>query len=143
MILNIDDPIWLDYFSKDEVKRICEWGTGDSALPKLPEKCQQILDDCSDLVKSIMNDNEEYDERTLEKSIIDGVSSWLETLKTFDKYKEYDEYWLVASLNEFCDMYRWDVPARLRSQSSEIDFTIQIWSQLDKCFRNLFMNTRR
>ncbi|KAG2218422.1 hypothetical protein INT45_013166 [Circinella minor] len=80
-----------------------------------------------------------------QKKIIDNLHDYVESLKRFDPYEEYNECWVVETLRHFISLYRWNTLSRMNNcdESSEIDFVLQMWVQLDKAFPNLYIDTRR
>ncbi|KAG2213799.1 hypothetical protein INT45_009418 [Circinella minor] len=132
LILNVDDPVWESFFSEREMREISRKGV--TSLPSLPSSIDNILSSCTAIVEEITSKDQQKDQ---DKEIVDTLTNYLEKLAPFDPYDQFDEYWLISTLKEICSLYRWNIPSRIANGSSELDFVVRIWSQLDKCFDNL------
>ncbi|KAI7858204.1 hypothetical protein BDC45DRAFT_531963 [Circinella umbellata] len=132
LILNVDDPVWEKKISECEMREISRKGA--TSLPSLPSSINDILISCRAIVEEVTNKGQKKDQ---DKEIVDTLTNYLEKLSPFDRYDQFDEYWLISMLKEICYLYQWNIPSHIANESSELDFVVRIWSQLDKCFDNM------
>ena len=141
LIFDVDDPTWKQHFSKLELQQLCAYG--NPTMPSTQKCVQEILDGCHFIVEKAIETAKDYDATKEQKFIVDSLSEYLNQLGPFDPYDQFDEHWLLATLHEICLLYRWNIPSRMSASSSEMDFVVKIWSQLDKCFHGILVDARR
>ncbi|KAI8147202.1 hypothetical protein BJV82DRAFT_379524 [Fennellomyces sp. T-0311] len=142
-ILDIDDPIWAREFSEEQLEEISS--AGRSALPELSDGVKNIFKVCSDTVKPFIptSSSSAVTSAIDEKGLIDAIDAAVQGCGSFDPYTHFDERRLQRTLQEFFDMYRFNILNWLDSNGSEADFVANIWSLLDRSFQNLGVQTRR
>ncbi|KAG2223235.1 hypothetical protein INT45_006116 [Circinella minor] len=142
LIFDVDDKVWDAYFTENEKENLA--GSDDCSLPDIPESIQSILVKCSKIVETTSEETSNMNKQQQQKEIVDNLYRYVESIESFDPYKEFNEHWVIDTLRHFISLYRWNVLERMNSHEwSEIDFVLQAWSQLDKVFRNIFVDTKR
>ncbi|KAI7856070.1 hypothetical protein BDC45DRAFT_533956 [Circinella umbellata] len=142
LIFDVDDKVWDNYLTENEKESLA--GSDDSSLPDIPESVQSILVKCSKIIERTLKEAGKMTKQQQQKEIVDNLHEYVESIEGFDPYKEFNEHWVVDTLRHFISLYRWNVLERMNSHEwSEIDFVLQAWSQLDKVFRNIFVDTKR
>ncbi|KAI9490692.1 hypothetical protein BDB00DRAFT_790087 [Zychaea mexicana] len=112
-------------------------------MPSLPHSLQQIFDECQLALENIVEKSINMNWYEKQKAVVDGLYQRLLQFPPYNLYIDFNEHWLIEQLKEFCSLYRWHIPGRMSKDSSEMDYINLFWSRLDRCFDDLYMDTRR
>ncbi|KAG2224152.1 hypothetical protein INT45_000167 [Circinella minor] len=140
-IFNIGDKVWKSYLSDQELGRLGR--AGSATMPSLPQSLQQIFDKVQSTLEDIIEKSKNMRWYEKQKAIVDVLYQRLLQFPPYDPYDDFNEHWTIEQLKEFCSLYRWHIPGRMSKDSSEMDYINLFWSRLDRCFDNLYMDTRR
>ncbi|KAG2223253.1 hypothetical protein INT45_006134 [Circinella minor] len=147
--------VWDAYFTENENENLA--GSDDCSLPDIPESVQNILVGacrsgaklkpwtsgcqvtvstttvaltlkCGKIVETTLEETGNMNKQQQQKEIVDNLHRYVESIESFDPYKEFNEHWVVDTLRHFISLYKWNVLERMNSHEwSEIDFVLQAW----------------
>lgn len=118
---------------------------GIPTLPALKDNVKSIFTDISDIVKSIRAEGDAAAPRTKEQEerIVEEIWEKITSYGFFHPKKQFDEDWLQRTLLDILNWFRFDTLALFTDQPSEMDFIVQVWSIIDKCFQDIGIQPRR
>ncbi|KAI8139545.1 hypothetical protein BJV82DRAFT_246503 [Fennellomyces sp. T-0311] len=142
-VVNIDDPRIGDIFTNEQLTYIKNVGV--DALPQLNSTIKGIFDDCSAIIKCIVEEGGDDAPVTQdqEERIVKSLWKQLTSYGFFDPDERFEEDWLQRTLLEILNWYRYDTLQLLSKDPSEMDFIVRVWSVLDKCFDDIRVQTWR
>ncbi|KAI9024354.1 hypothetical protein CLU79DRAFT_102917 [Phycomyces nitens] len=143
-IFDVDDPCWTTLFSADEMAMIKN--SGNSSMPPLSKELKdffQRFTELNNLVDLLDDDPVSPSHEIDQESFLKKLWSIATEYGFHDPSTHFDEDWAQRSILEYISAYRWNVIQRLAARGSEMDFVVRIWSQLDKCFDNIHIETIR
>ncbi|KAL0086166.1 hypothetical protein F4703DRAFT_1578780 [Phycomyces blakesleeanus] len=143
-ILDVDDPCWISVFSAKELNIIK--ASGKASMPPLSDGLKEFFQkfsELSTLIEPSTGDSPNLLPSSYQESFLKRLWSIAADHGFYDPLTHFDEDWAQRSIIEYISAYRWNVIQRLTARGSEMDFVVRIWSQLDKCFDNIAVETFR
>ena len=167
----MDDECWEGVFTSEQLKKIKSDGV--SALEEYNDACQEMFTSFRKVIKTIkerVNASSSSSTTTTssatttdpspsvplppsstftpltaeqEESVIDQLWMKITEYGFINPRTHYDQYWIQMSMLLVLDLYRWKIVDWIKNDGSEMDYTIHLWSVMDKVFDNLFLAAKR
>ncbi|KAI8141306.1 hypothetical protein BJV82DRAFT_182790 [Fennellomyces sp. T-0311] len=122
-IVDVNDKCWEKVFDSDVLKEIKRKNN-----PKL---------------ETLLPELDEYYERFKNKTTVDELWRVAKATQEFDPVVQFDLDWSQRAIVDLVSSYRWGVVSRVAATGLEKDIMVRFWRNLDLCFDNLSIETKR